>query len=166
MKLRNYTSEKIFDPRNTREKKILDPRNTYLKKFGTHERSMQKNFGPTKYPRRHDGTRPMKFSTLCKSIYIFWKFFQYTMHWDKKNPSEKMTVTKNAPFFLSRAPTHHRFTFNSQFLCEMKRKVHLSKAVCGIFHFRFRLVFMKVYIFVQLNSWTLPLLKRHNSFQK
>ena len=100
MKLRNYTSEKIFDPRNTREKKILDPRNTYLKKFGTHERSMQKNFGPTKYPRRHDGTRPMKFSTLCKSIYIFWKFIQYTMHWDKKNPSEKMTVTKNAPFFF------------------------------------------------------------------
>ena len=42
--------------------------------------------------------------------------------------------------------------------------VHLSKTVCGIFHFRIRLVFIKLCIFVQkdMNSWTL---KRHNSFQ-
>ena len=62
---------------------------------------------------------------------------------------DKINVTKNALFFLSQASTHHSFTFNSQFLCELKHMVHLSKAVCGIFHFRFRLVFIKLYIFVQ-----------------
>ena len=56
-------------------------------------------------------------------------------------------------FFLSRAPTHHSFTFNSRFL--YKHKVHLFKIVCGIFHFRFRLVFIKVYILAQQKAWTL-----------
>ena len=32
-----------------------------------------------------------------------------------KFPSDKMNDTKNAHFFLSRAPTHHSFTFNSRF---------------------------------------------------
>ena len=34
-------------------------------------------------------------------------------------------------------------------------QVRLSKTVCGILHFRFRFVFIKVYIFVQQNTWTL-----------
>ena len=34
----------------------------------------------------------------------------------KKFPSEKINITKNKLFFLSRAPTNHNFTFNSQFL--------------------------------------------------
>ena len=56
-----------------------------------------------------------------------------------------MCVTKSALFFLSRAPAHHRFAFNSQLLCEqIKDKVYLSKTVCGIFHFQLRLVFVKV----------------------
>ena len=42
--------------------------------------------------------------------------------------------------------------------------VQLSRAVRGIFHFRFRLIFI-VYIFVQQKTWTLLALKRHNSFQ-
>ena len=58
-------------------------------------------------------------------------------------------------FFLSRAPTHYSFTFNSRFLYELKHKVRLSKSVCGIFHFRFRHVFIKVYFFVQQKAWTL-----------
>ena len=62
----------------------------------------------------------------------------------KKYPSDKTNVTKNAIFFYSRAPTHHSFTFNSQYLYEPKHKPHLSKTVCGIFHFRFRLVFIKL----------------------
>ena len=57
-----------------------------------------------------------------------------------------MSITENALFFLSQAPTHHSSTFNSQFLHELKDKAHLSKKVCGIFHFRFHLVFIKVYI--------------------
>ena len=69
--------------------------------------------------------------------------------------SEKIHGTKNALFYLSRAPTHHSFTFNLRFLYELKHKVRLSKTVCGIFHFRFRFVFIKVYIFVQQNAWTL-----------
>ena len=32
----------------------------------------------------------------------------------KKIPSDEMNVTKNAVFFLSRAPTHRSFTFNLQ----------------------------------------------------
>ena len=58
-------------------------------------------------------------------------------------------------FFLLRAATHHSFTFNLEFLYELKQKVRLSKTVCGIFHSRFRFVFIKVYIFVQQNAWVL-----------
>ena len=72
----------------------------------------------------------------------------------KKIPSDKINGTKNALFFLSRAPTHHSFTFNLRFLYELKHKVRLSKTVCGIFHFRFHPVFIKVYVFVQQNAWT------------
>ena len=53
----------------------------------------------------------------------------------KKFPSEKINVTKNALFFPSQAPPHHSFTF-----------------MCGIFHFRFRFVFIRVYIFAQQNA--------------
>ena len=73
----------------------------------------------------------------------------------KKFPSGKINGTKNVLFFLSRAPTHHSFTFNLQFLYELKHKVRLSKTVYGIFHFRFCFVFIKVHIFVQQNAWTL-----------
>ena len=73
----------------------------------------------------------------------------------KKIPSDKINGTKNALFFLSRAPTHHSFTFNLRFLYELKHKVRLSKTVCGNFHFRVRFAFIKVYIFVQQNAWAL-----------
>ena len=72
----------------------------------------------------------------------------------KKFPSDK-NGTKNTLFFHLRAATHHSFNFNLQLLYDLKHKVTLSKAVCGIFHFRFRFVFIKVYIFVQQNAWTL-----------
>ena len=66
----------------------------------------------------------------------------------KKLPSDEIDGTKNALFFLSRAPTHHSFTFNLRFLYELKHKVCLSKTVRGIFHFQFCFGFIKVYIFV------------------
>ena len=93
-------------------------------------------------------------------VYIFWKCIQYTINWDKTQmvrefPSDKTNGTKNALFFLSRAPTHHSFTFNLWFLYELNPKVRLSTTVCGIFHFRFCFVFIKIYIFVQQNAWTL-----------
>ena len=73
----------------------------------------------------------------------------------KKVPSDKISGTKSALFFLLRAPTHHNFTLNFQFLYELKQKVCLSKTVCGIVHFQFCFVFIKVYIFVQQKAWTL-----------
>ena len=73
----------------------------------------------------------------------------------KKFPSDKINGTKSALFFISRAPTHHSFTFYLRFLYELKYNVLLSKTVCEIFHFRFRFVFIKVYIFLQQNAWTL-----------
>ena len=83
-------------------------------------------------------------------VYIFSKFVQYTIHWDKtqmlkKFPSDKIDVTKNALSFISRAPTHHRFISNSQFLCELTPKVYISETECEIFRFQFRIIFIKVY---------------------
>ena len=93
-------------------------------------------------------------------VCIFWKCIQYTIHWEKtqilkKFLSNKLNGTKYALFFLSRVSTHQSFTFNLRFLYELKHKVCLSKTVCGIFHFQFHFVFVKVYIFVQQNAWTL-----------
>ena len=76
-------------------------------------------------------------------VCIFWKCIQYNKH------QEKTQMLKS---FLWK---HHSFTFNSWFSYELKHKVRLSKIVCGIFHFRFRFVFIKVCIFVQQNAWTL-----------
>ena len=73
----------------------------------------------------------------------------------KKFSSGKINDTKNALFFLLRAPTHHNFTFNLPFLYELKHKARVSKTVHGIFHLQFRFIFNKVYIFVQQNAWTL-----------
>ena len=67
----------------------------------------------------------------------------------------KINATKMHSFFLSRAPTDHTFTFNSQFLYELRHMVHFSKTVCGIFHFQLRLVFITFYIFLQQKGWTL-----------
>ena len=67
----------------------------------------------------------------------------------------KTNRTKNALFFLLRAPSYHSFTFNLRFLHELKHKVCLSKTVCGIFHFRFGFNLIKTYVFVQQNAWTL-----------
>ena len=75
----------------------------------------------------------------------------------KKIPSDKINGTKYVLLFLPRNPTHHSFTFDLRFLYELKHKVRLSKTVCAIFHFRFCSVFIKVYIFVQQNAWTLLL---------
>ena len=51
-----------------------------------------------------------------------------------------------------------------QFLYDLKCMVCLSKTVSGIFHFRLRFVFIKVFTSVQQKVWTLTL-KRHESFQ-
>ena len=53
----------------------------------------------------------------------------------KKIPADKLNGTKNAFFFLLRAPAHHSLTFNLRFFYELKREVRLSKTVSGILHF-------------------------------
>ena len=73
----------------------------------------------------------------------------------KKIFGGKIDDTKNALFFLLRAPAHHSFIFDLRFLYELKHKVPLSKTVCGIFHFPFRSVFIKVCILIQQNAWSL-----------
>ena len=85
-------------------------------------------------------------------VCISWRWIQYIIHWDKtqmlkKCPPDKISGTKNALFFYSRAPTHDSFIFILRFLHELKYKIRVSKAVPGIFHFRFSFVFIKVYIF-------------------
>ena len=52
-----------------------------------------------------------------------------------------------------------------QFLYELKRKGYLSKTVRGIFHFRLRLIFIKVYIFVRHKSIESLTVKRDNSLR-
>ena len=106
---------------------------------------------------------------ICKNIYIL---KVYSIHCTlRQNPnvkkflSDKINVTKNSLFLLWRASTHHKFTFNLQFLYELKHMGHLSKTVCGIFHFRFRLVFVKRYSFCSRKIVDSLTLKRHNSFQ-
>ena len=104
-------------------------------------------------------------------VYIFWKCIQCTILWDKtqmlkKFPSDKINGTKNALFFLLRAPNNHSFTFNLPFLYELNHKVRLSKTVCGIFHFRFRFALIKVFYFYSTKCMDSFTLKRQNSFQK
>ena len=50
----------------------------------------------------------------------------------KKFPSDKINDTKNTSFFLSRAQTHHSFTFNLRFLYELKT-TFVSLKLCGGF---------------------------------
>ena len=106
-------------------------------------------------------------------VCIFWKCIDYIIHWDKtqilkKSPSDKKTKkngTNNALFFFF---CERQLIIVVLLICdsyELKHKVCLSKTVCGIFHFRFRFVLIKVYIFVQPKSLDSLTLKRHNSFQ-
>ena len=109
----------------------------------------------------------MKYCFRYIKVYIFWKFTQCTMHWDKTQIIiKKISLKKNKRYkkstLFSRAPTHQSFTFNLQLLYELKNMIHVSKTVYGLFNFQFRLIFIKVYIFVQQKAW---ILKRHNSFQ-
>ena len=67
-----------------------------------------------------------------------------------KFSSGKINVTKNALlFFCEGQPVTALLLINLQFLYELKHMVHLSKTVCEIFHFRFRMVIIKLYSFVQ-----------------
>ena len=74
-------------------------------------------------------------------------------------------MEQKSPFFLSRNPTYHSFTFKLWFLYELNHKVRLFKTVCGIFHFRFCFRFIKSLYFCSTICMDSLILKRHNSFQ-
>ena len=93
-------------------------------------------------------------------IWIFWKCIQYSIHWDKtqilkKFPLDKINGTKMPSFFFRELELITALLLICDSYMSWKHKVCLSKTVCGIFHFRFRFVFIKVYIFFQQNTWTL-----------
>ena len=64
-------------------------------------------------------------------VYLFRKFIQYTIHWDKTQMlqifySDTISITKNPHVFLLQAPIRHSFIFNSWFLYKLKHKFHLT----------------------------------------
>ena len=50
---------------------------------------------------------------------------------------------------------HYKNMYQYDFLYDLKHKVCLSKTVCGVLHFQFCFVFIKFYISVKQNAWTL-----------
>ena len=82
----------------------------------------------------------------------------------RKNSFEQNKRCIECSFFSfasSNLSQFYRFTFSSQFLYELKHKVHLSRCVYGIYHF----FFLSLYFCLIKNMDSLTL-KRHNSFQK
>ena len=76
----------------------------------------------------------------------------------KRYPSDKINRTKNAEKFPSlffRELQLITVLFCDSNMSWSTRFVRLSKIVCGIFYFRCRFAFVKVYIFVQQNAWKL-----------
>ena len=83
-------------------------------------------------------------------VCIFWNCIQYIIYWDKTQTLKKISFGQNKWYknFLSRAPTHHSFTFDLRFLYELKHKVRLSKTVCRIVHFWFIFLFIYYFYFI------------------
>ena len=48
---------------------------------------------------------------VCRSV-LNTRYFEIKRKFFKKIPSDKINGTKNALFFLLRAPTHHSFAFD------------------------------------------------------
>ena len=68
----------------------------------------------------------------------------------KKTPSDKINDTKYALFFLSRAPTHHSFTFNLRFSLRLFVGFLIFDSVSFLLKF--------IFLFNKMHG-------RHNSFQ-
>ena len=76
----------------------------------------------------------MKQLFLYVEVCVSWKYIQYTDKTQmlKRFFSNKINGTQMPSFFLSRASTHHSFTFNMRFLNGLKHKVRLSKVYVGL----------------------------------
>ena len=64
-----------------------------------------------------------------------------------KFPLDKISGSKMPSFFFRELQIITVLLF--RFIYELKHQVRLSKTVCGILHFRFLFLLIKVYIFVQ-----------------
>ena len=96
---------------------------------------------------------------ICKSMYIL---EVCSIHCTLRQNADVKNISfgqnkrhKNALFFFHE---FFSFSFITVFFCDSymswsTRFIHLT--VSGIFHFQFRLVFVKVFIFVQQSAWTL-----------
>ena len=79
--------------------------------------------------------------TLQESAVTFYfNVFKIKNFSEERIESNRMYVSRKSEsnvfrFFIWRVLTHYSFTFNSQFLNELKHKVRLSKTLCGIFSF-------------------------------
>ena len=71
-----------------------------------------------------------------------------------KFPSDKLNVSKNALFLFLLFFFSRELQITTVLLLT-EAQVHLSKTVCGIFPLQFRLVFIKLYIFIQKRAQTL-----------
>ena len=117
-----------------------------------------------------------RFSTILKTsikmLWIFWYvkvciFWLYTLRLNtnvKKISSVRNKCYKKCPFFFFRELQFITvlFLIYDSYMSWSTRFV--SETVCGILHFLFRFVFIKVYIFGRQNAYSLTL-KLHNSFQ-
>ena len=98
---------------------------------------------------------------ICKRFLIFCKFIQYTIYWDKtqmlkKSPSDNKNLEKkNSTRFSLGSSNSSVLLLIHNFLHKLKHRVCFSNRECGIFHFWFCFVFIKIYTFVQQNAWTL-----------
>ena len=107
--------------------------------------------------------------------YIFWKYIQYTIPWDKtqllKNftsKKKKKNFTNNTLFFLSIAPTHHCFIFGLRLIYELKHSSRfVSLRLCVRFsNFDFISFLLKfTFLFNKKHVKDFLALKRHTSFQ-
>ena len=85
-------------------------------------------------------------------VYIFWQFIQYTIHWNKTQTLQKFILEKSkghkkCTLFLYRALAHHSFTFNSQFLYDLKHKVRLCMGFHSVsFLLKFIFLFNKKHV--------------------
>ena len=71
-----------------------------------------------------------------------------------QNRAKYLFEKKSAPFFLSRAQTHHSFISNSRFLQDSTRFVSLEECV-GFSIFDIVSFLLKFTFFLQQKTWTL-----------
>ena len=82
---------------------------------------------------------PFSYIKVC----IFWNCIQYTIHWDKTQMLKTISLGQNKWYKYC-----YFYFWKLQLITVLLLICDSYKTVCGIFHFQFRSIFIKVYIFV------------------